>query len=218
METHDHFPTEILLDYLENRGDEETRARVAAHLDTGCARCAGEIAAWTRLLATLSACAAAVPPEEVVQRALDIFERAVDQPAPSALPASAPRPLSPAGWRARIMARLTFDSRVQPALSGARDASTSFQLLFEAEGTEINLLCERHDGSWRITGQALSGDIPLEVRGVSAATTQVRAEAEKDAQGEFHLSGLPPGVYEIVLREADREIVLPDVRLQCPAP
>jgi hypothetical protein len=214
MERDEHFPAEILLDYIENRAAADTVAQVAAHLEGGCARCAQEIAAWQRLLGALHAYPASAPPEPVRQRALNIFEQSAaahGSPAPSVF---APRPVSRVPGLAVILARLAFNSRVQPAQFGTRDAAPSFQLLFEADGTEIDLLCELQDTRWRVTGQALCGDTPHKGRLVSAASAQGRAETETDADGEFRLSNLPPGEYEIVLHEVDRDIVLPGVHLE----
>src|SRR5438128_1229364 len=73
-----HVSAELLLDYLENRAEAEMATRVRAHLDTGCARCADELATWTRLLATLHACQSIAPPGEVVERAISIIERTRD--------------------------------------------------------------------------------------------------------------------------------------------
>ena len=39
-----HIPLETLLEYAEERLEPGAAARVRAHLDTGCARCAGELA------------------------------------------------------------------------------------------------------------------------------------------------------------------------------
>ena len=53
MGAHEHVVPEMLLDYLEQRLDEATTARVRAHLETRCVCCGTELAFWTRLLAAL---------------------------------------------------------------------------------------------------------------------------------------------------------------------
>src|SRR5438477_232858 len=136
MEAQDHIAPELLLYYLENRVDEETAGRVRAHLDTGCAPCSRELASWSRSLAVLADAEASAPPEEVVERAFRVFDRMSDSRA-------MPRP----SWWEPIPIGM------EPARAGAPD---SFQLLFEAAGTDIDLLCECAEGDWSITGQALS--------------------------------------------------------------
>jgi len=213
MERDEHFPTETLLDYIENRADADTVGRVTAHLERGCARCAREIATWRRLQRALSAYAASAPPRTVRQRALDIFDRPVAEPGSPPHAVFAPRPIPREPGLTVILARMTFDSRAQPAQVGMRDAAPSFQLLFEAEGTEIDLLCELQAAGWSVTGQALSGDVPHAGRRVSAAGASWRGQTATNAHGEFRLSNLPPGEYELVLREDERDIVLAGIRL-----
>src|SRR5205807_4982710 len=109
-------------------------------------------------------------------------------------------------WWTRIVASVAFDSRVQPALAEARDAAavqegdgeTSFQLLFEAQGTDIDLLCELAADGWRIIGQALAANGSEPGWKVCAGPTAShgatgKVEAEADSLGEFHLGGLAPG-------------------------
>ena len=114
-----------------------------------------------------------------------------------------------------MVATLTFDSRIQPALAGARDTGAgSFQLLFEAEGADIDLLCERGQRGWHITGQALSADPPELGWKVLATSPAGRIETDTDPMGEFRLHDLAPGVYELALRDVNHEIVLPNIELQ----
>jgi hypothetical protein len=205
MRDQEHIPAEVLLEYAESRVDQEVAARVRAHLGTGCPYCARHVTFWTRALAALRRDATPAPPAHVVERAIALFDRG---------PESAAQPaLRPSPW-ASIVARLTFDSRIQQAPVGVRDVGApSFQLLFEAEGIEIDLLCECDAGVWRITGQAISPDAP-KARWRVAATGAGEAATETDADGEFHLSGLATGAYELTLRGIDREILLPHVGLE----
>src|SRR5437879_2424388 len=104
MTTEEHITAEVLLDYLEKRADEETAAQVRAHLDSGCARCAEELAVWTRLLAAVRGSQAAAPPEEIVERAIAILDRTRDS-------RFTPKP----SWRERLPAR------IQPSLAEVCD-------------------------------------------------------------------------------------------------
>src|SRR5687767_7302301 len=104
MPTQEHYPDEVLLDYAEGLLDPVASGRVRAHLDTGCAQCAEEVATWTRLLSALWVDRAPAPPAYVVDRAMAIFDRV---------------PTRPTVWQ-RVAATLAFDSRRQPALAGVR--------------------------------------------------------------------------------------------------
>jgi hypothetical protein len=204
MRTEDHIPSEVLLDYVEGRADAETAARVSAHLEAGCLRCARHHHFWTRVLSALRWATAPTPPEDVVARAIAQGARK---------PEGADRPESPWSPWQQIVARLTFDSRLQPAAGVRETAAASFQLLFEAEGTGIDLLCECEEGIWRILGQAISPDA-LEPRWDVRAAGEQQVTVEADAHGEFCLAGLASGVYQLLLRGGGREILLPDVRLE----
>src|SRR5579871_5082107 len=100
-----HIAEDVLLDYAENRTDASTSARVRAHLDTGCAKCAAELAAWYRVLPVLESGKAPALPQAELQRAFDLFDRIERKPTI---------------WQ-RLQAALVFDSRTQPLLAGARD-------------------------------------------------------------------------------------------------
>lgn len=195
-----HLPVEILVGYAEDQLDAPDAERVRAHLAAGCARCERELASWSRCFSALQADRAPAAPEVVLQRLYSVYDR---YEAPPTL------------WE-RICAMLVFDSRLQPALAGARDASAgSFQLLYEGQGTEIDLMCEPDADGWQIAGQALVED-DAEIRWSVAAAPTGEApgpEVAADARGEFRLAGLRPGAYDLVLRGQNREITLPGIKL-----
>ena len=193
-----HIEPEALLDYAEDRADAATAARVRSHLQAGCDQCTADLQFWTRSLTALAADCAPGPPEAVVQRAFALIPRL---------------PAKPSLWE-QVVAALVFDSRAQPVLAGVRDAGGSaFKLLFESEDTSVDLLCEPERGDWRITGQVLSPTPPRGGWSVSASSGAHRVESEADALGEFRLPALPPGRYELTVRGAERELLLPDVEL-----
>lgn len=196
MFARDHIEVEALLDYAEGRADERTAAKVAAHL-AGCGRCASEVEFWQRALRALTADRDPAPPETLVAGALRLFER-VALPTP----------------RLRLPAILTFDSRLQPALAGVRDAGpVSFKLYYEAGDIGIDLLCEGGAERWQVTGQVLD---PEEGGGgwrVAAASPEDEARAQADPNGEFVLRSLPPGVYELTLHDLKCEIVVHGLEL-----
>ncbi len=127
----------------------------------------------------------------------------------------APAPLSLAravdALRQRLLAVLSFDSWAQPALAaGLRSTgSATRQLVFSAEGRDIDLRIAPSGERFAVHGQVLGPD---DNGAVALAPEQAAAtvyEAPLDAMGEFHLAGVAPGRYQLSLLLAGHEIVLP---------
>jgi hypothetical protein len=179
-------------------------ARVRAHLESGCGRCAGRIQFWRRSFRALSAAHAPEPPGDVLNRAILLFRQR--GPKPSLLQ--------------RVAAALSFDSRLQPVLVGARDtAGTSVHLGFDADAARVDLMCEPDLRSptpvWRMIGQALAADDGAECGWrVCLEGASGRVETRTDATGEFGFEGISPGGYQLALRDLKREIVLPRIELE----
>lgn len=150
------------------------------------------------------------------------------------LPAAAALPDAPADWqrralaawrapanlslaqavealRQRVLAVLSFDSWAQsPLAAGLRSAgSNTRQLVFSAEGRDIDLRIAPSGAHFAVDGQVLGPDD----NGVVALTSESAAtaiyEAPLDALGEFHLADVAPGCYRLSLLLAGHEIVLP---------
>ncbi len=204
MGRQDHIASEELLNYVEGQANGEAAERVRVHIATGCRSCANELAVWTRMLAHLEAGRGEAVPDAIRQRAFAIMEAA--PPVPTLLE--------------RIVAVLTYDSRAFAVPSPARTyapAPPSLELLYEAEGIHIGLLCHQMQGGWRVAGQllsetaapaALDTNWQVSVNGVGAQTS-----VDTDEWNEFRLPELRPGVYTFTLRSPSREIVLPEVEL-----
>lgn len=200
MLTSDHIEPEEALDFIDGRAGPETVGRVRAHLDTGCPRCQAFVRFWEKAVGALQETCAPEVPAWVRERLMAVGDRL--RPRPSAFE--------------QVVARLKLDSRLQPSLAGARGATEregSFRLLLEAEGTDVDLLCEPEGDDWQITGQAMLEADDEIVWSVSAAGTAGKAEVDSDSLGIFRLRGLAPGVYDLVLRGSDREVVVRDLEL-----
>jgi hypothetical protein len=126
----------------------------------------------------------------------------------------------PAAFFQRLRAALTFDSRLHPASAGVR-AATSVrrrQFIYDTALAEIalDLRLRPEDGHINLLGQVFpSGDIAPE----SFSIHLFRGEAEagitvSDDLGEFSFTGLPAGVYEIILSTDGFEILLSSVQIQ----
>ena len=208
MNAQPHLEDTVLMDYVEGRCDDSAAARVRAHLEIGCSRCASELQTWQRIIGALPAGGEPAPPDHVVQRAISLMVVPVERTQP---------------WRQWIAA-LVADSRRQPMLVGVRDAgSATFRLAYAAEGVRVDLLCERHDRDWRLGGQVQTPEPTTVAWRVSASRTGDAASEARPAAstrantfGEFHLPPLAPGTYRLTLQTAEGEIILPNLELASP--
>jgi hypothetical protein len=199
----EHISDETWLDIIEKRAAPAVEAKATKHLETGCPVCQQGQEEWAEVLRQLDSARVPMPSEKVMQRAFDLF---------AALP---PRP----SFIEQVLASLVFDSRRTLLPVGVRAAGeNSFTLLYEAGETHLSLWCEQQDDRWQITGQAEPAEAFWLVRAAnhtesSEESTAEESEAEPNASGEFRLVNLSPGVYDLTLRGAEQEIVLPPVFL-----
>ena len=192
-----HVSEELWIDFLEGSTSATVNAQIQAHLDSGCRDCAVQMEEWRRLVGALDRGRIAENvPATILENAFDLFQREAR---------------GQTSLLEQITALLAFDSRSQPLLVGARSASAlSFNLIFEAPDTSIYLWCERDQVRWQVRGQVLPADTPLSLS-VNGEQMVVPVTPEED--GEFHLPNLTPGKYDLVLRDARREIRVPSVIL-----
>jgi hypothetical protein len=127
--------------------------------------------------------------------------------------------------RQRILAALSFDSWAgAPLAAGLRSTgSATRQLVFSAEGRDVDLRITPQGAVFSIRGQVLgpddAGTVALAPEPGSAGTAH--PPCPLDELGEFHLGSVAPGRYSLHLLLAAHEIVLPafdvgPVRLQPP--
>jgi hypothetical protein len=178
-------------------------------------------AAWVAdVRAALAVGGLVEPPDSVRERARRLFRTRIAQ--------HPVRALSKRTVLARVRASLLFDSR-RPGLApaGVRSAGVlegPWQLLYRGGDVDIDLLVRpNQDGrTLNVRGQAMSlvgesvgagvvealpSDLPR--RPHSTATPSARSEVE--ASGEFALSNLTRGRYDVLLRFGAREIELSGV-------
>jgi hypothetical protein len=193
---------ERFIDYLENQLDPSEAAGLTAHLNTGCKHCA-EIRDWYQRVRELTASDESVePPSWVFKRAVRIFE---SQP-------GRPHIVERIG---HAIASLVFDSLARPAIAGIRSTeTTNRQLLYRAGDYSIDLQvvpAEHLRGD--LIGQILKEDeaafesvagLRLEIirRGESVFSTT------SDEMGEFKISGLEYGVYDLLVEVGDGNIIV----------
>jgi hypothetical protein len=199
---------ETLIDYADARLAAPETADVERHVAGGCGACRDALTWYAEFAATAQADESVEPPAWLTRRAIAVFDDAKE--------AAARRGLR--GIVARLRAALVFDS-LAGALAGdalpARETvGGSRQLLYNALPYDVDLLIAGGDDPGLVvTGQVLTpdGEELESVRGLTVTVErdgETVASAETSELGEFTLAGIAPGVYDLRLASAEREILL----------
>jgi len=130
-----------------------------------------------------------------------------------------PRPAVEPWWNrlAEIVAKVVYDSRMQPALAGFRSGGGSgFQIALESDAASVDLQFEPQDEtrtSWRIMGQVVPADGPnAEIAVLVATGSNQVGEATADDTGVFTMI-LDRGEYDLCVRVRDRVLRVPGIRV-----
>jgi hypothetical protein len=115
------------------------------------------------------------------------------------------------------VARLAFDSEVDPGYVGCRAAQTNpkRRLRFETEDTEIDLEMGPQPDvqSLRLAGQIILGLDDARDGWLRLLKGRDQWLVRLDESGEFRLDGLPPGAYRLEFVFKNRTIELPVLSL-----
>jgi len=195
---------EQLIDYFDNRLPEAKAADFSAHL-TDCASCV-ETRDWYQQLRLVTASDDTVEaPLWVLKRAVRIFEA---RPALSRL----------AKRFGDIIASLVFDSFEGRALAGVRSTETANrQFLYRAEDYSIDLqITQSEPARADLIGQVLRENDPTfeSVSGLKLGVARggkVLFSAVTDEMGEFKVSGVEHGVYDLRVELSNGSITIPDL-------
>lgn len=200
---------ERLIDHLDERLDEAESSEVAAHLAGGCAPCT-ETAGWyqrVRLIAVSDDTIA--PPSWVFKRALRIAEKQ--------------RNLSPLVERlGQAIASLVFDSFSGPVLAGVRSTETADrQMLYRAGDYSVDLQITPSENSRAdLIGQVLEEGAAFEtVSGLKLdilSGGKVVVSAVTGEMGEFKISGMKHGLYDLRVELPEGNITVPNVPITEP--
>lgn len=143
------------------------------------------------------------PPADVLRRAMAIM-----RPQAQTL-----------GWLEtlrRFVADLTFDSRVQPALTGFRSASAGAQLVYQSEIGEIELQVTPRPASegpgWLVAGQLTPSADDLEIVAMSREG-DILATTTPDEAGIFSFA-VEGDSFELMIRANGQVIVIPQIELE----
>ncbi|MDQ3862965.1 MAG: carboxypeptidase-like regulatory domain-containing protein [Actinomycetota bacterium] len=125
----------------------------------------------------------------------------------------------PPGLLKRIVATLTFDDGLHPAV-GVRSVGaqgTRRQLVYSADALDValNLLPRARDKKFDLDGQVFSDD---DAQLGSFSVQLLEGETERaitatDEVGGFAIEAIPPGVYEIILSSERAEVSIKPVEL-----
>lgn len=193
-----HLDYEILLNYLESRLPAEERGEVEKHLTAPCPRCEQRLSLLRAVLHFTQADHSAVPPEAVLQRAIEISRNRQEHSQRSP-------------W-VRVIAALSFDSRLQLSSAATRGATRTRQMLFTTKQVDIDLQIKPGRGDSDLLGQMLStrpsGEVvPAFVSLQNDMGTFLRA-TETDPLGQFTFRQIPSGSYDLIFDLEQEEIAI----------
>jgi hypothetical protein len=163
---------------------------------------------WLRAFALISeATVIASPPSKVREILVDRFEEYAAGKRRS-------------GWLKRVVATLSFDSNLQPALglraTGAPGSRRQFVYSSEVADVTINVRTRPHDGLADLYGQIFPVD-NTDPGAFGAQLLSGESEAATTAAndlGEFSFRALPPGTYEVLACSDQAEIRLTGVEVR----
>jgi hypothetical protein len=198
-----HSTFETLLNYLENRLPDDERGQVDTHLGS-CPQCRQRLTRLQAFLQSVAEDQTVAPPQDILRRAVDLARGRRE------FPLRKP-------WM-RVIAALSFDSRLQFSAAGTRGAGRGRQMLFTTEQVDIDLQIKPGQTDSDLIGQMLATQIsenvlPAFVSLQSTAGTWHSA-TETDSLGQFTFRQIPFGNYDLVFDLEDQEVAITGLELQ----
>ena len=192
---------ERLIDHLDGLLEAAAAEAVAAHLASGCERCASDRTWYESVTRVTAADDSVEPPPWVLKRGIKVFDGSRTR---SRLPSRL----------GDMIAILVFDSFGGPALAGARATEAAeHQLLYRAEQYNIDLLLTSLDQRSELRGQILREDefqfdstarIGIELIGEGERVYS----AETNGFGEFAIAEIDAGQYDLRVETAELTITV----------
>jgi len=209
--TSQHIPFEQLTYLAHQRAEagelgESERIEAMSHIST-CTSCGSKLQKLEDVILLMKTDREPDAPRDLIAYAINIFDQGRESIVTSAL--------------RRLVAALTFDSNVglAPAF-GVRSGQlpSSRQLLYSAEGSDVELRITPREDQWVVAGQVLGREC---VGGEVNLVNLVRVEGEErvavavlNELCEFSLPAVPPGSYKLLLRLTDLEVEVPQLELR----
>jgi hypothetical protein len=188
----EHLPLEKLADMAEDRLAAEDRVVANNHI-SACSTCESQLQQLADLINLMRSDLSKDAPRDLIAHAINLFEKSPARP-----------PLL-----RRLVATLNFDSlREAPAFGMRSGHTTARQLLYSAEGNDIDLRVMVQDDKFVVAGQILREDC---VSGRVEVSGPVEAQASLSDECEFTLPAMPPGSYRLRLQLPDVEIEVPEL-------
>ncbi len=195
-----------LMDWVEGRLSEQEARAVEEWVAAAGSATQADVA-WLRAFARVSeGTVIASPPARVRETLIERFD------------AYAEGKRHP-GLLQRLVARLTFDSTLQPApgLRAARAQEAQRQLVYSTDAADVAMIVRPRasDGLLDLYGQILPVDsADSDIFGVQLleGSSEVATTATNHL-GEFTFEAVPPGVYEVLAGSDRAEIRIPAVEL-----
>jgi hypothetical protein len=178
-----HVPFAQLVDLVEGRASDDEQKRARAHTSS-CGRCAAELVWLEQVIDLMRTDETVDAPPEAIARAVGLFH---SRKAPDR-----------ASIRQLLRAILRFDSTrasLAPALRSR--VPLERQLIFEAEGFNLDLRVRPDGPMWLIFGQVFgaAGRGLVQLNGPTGTT-----QADLNDLSEFRLPLVPAGSYNLTLR------------------
>lgn len=186
-----------LLDYAEGRLGEAERDMLAKQLLAN-PTAAAEVAELQRLFALMHTDDSADAPAHLISRASRLLRQR-----------KASKPQAP-GLLRRMVAALTFDSASSLALGMRSGAGQSRQMLFTADGIDLDVRVMTNGDEVSVSGQVLGPDAS---GSAVLSNSAISVTVLLNEQGEFVLPALSVGRYILTLHYGDTEIVVPELVL-----
>lgn len=190
-----HIPLTELSDLAEKRMPASDRERLSEHL-ADCQSCSAKLNQLSHVFGLMRTDTEPDAPRDVVARAIDLFQSAARQ--------SVIR---------RVLAILSFDSlNLAPAFGTRSGGGSSRQMVFNAEGTDIDLHITSQDNGWAISGQVFGDECQKGEVEIGGETLSYSVALNDSC--EFALPVVPSGNYQLRLKWADTEVEIPRLDLR----
>ncbi len=194
MNNSSHISLETLVDIVEGRGTSESLERAVSHISS-CSDCVDTLRGLQQVILTMKSDTAKDAPRDLLQSAINIFSPARRAPL------------------RHIIAILTFDSRLAGPAYGIRSLrSTSRQLLYSAQETDLDLRIIVQNDECIVAGQVIRADCVdgrVEISGDAGSAT-----ANLNEVCEFTLPAIPLGNYSLRVNMPDVQIEIPKLELK----
>jgi hypothetical protein len=189
-----HISVETLANIADNTATSDASEPAMSHIST-CSTCHDTLRRLQQLILMMRTDSTTDAPRDVLTAALNIFSQ------------EKPSPLR------RLVALLTFDSRnAHPAFGTRSLFTTSRQMLYSAEETDLELRITMHSNEYILAGQVIGAGCAggrVEISGAAG-----KSEVTMNEVCEFSLPPVPAGKYSLIVKMHDLQIEIPELDLK----